>query len=276
MAEAALIPAHGALTTRDGASPHPPAPATVQRAAFHSATPNRETEDLTGLTDLLDRSIHAAVARFTGGLSPAALTEAYLDWATHLANAPGKRLRTDRKGDARKAMRLCDYASRCCESQAQPTAACIEPLPQDRRFVARSWQQFPYNLIYQGFLLQSAMVAQRHDRNPRRVPPPRGRGRVRGPTDARYVFAVKFPLTNPEILRRTQREAGQILCDGLAQPVGRLGARRRAARNRSAPRHFVVGRERCHHSRYDRLPQSADRADPVCADDRARCGRSRS
>ena len=78
MPEAALIPAHGALTTRDGASPHPPAPATVQRAAFHSATPNRETEDLTGLTDLLDRSIHAAVARFTGGLSPAALTEAYL------------------------------------------------------------------------------------------------------------------------------------------------------------------------------------------------------
>ncbi|MFY9836410.1 MAG: poly-beta-hydroxybutyrate polymerase N-terminal domain-containing protein, partial [Xanthobacteraceae bacterium] len=40
----------------------------------------------------MDRSLHAAVARFTGGLSPAALTQAYLDWATHLANAPGKRL----------------------------------------------------------------------------------------------------------------------------------------------------------------------------------------
>src|ERR1700756_3992618 len=61
------------------------------------------------LTDLLDRSLHAAVARFTGGLSPAALSEAYLDWANHLANAPGKRLRLTEKA-TRKAMRFGRYA----------------------------------------------------------------------------------------------------------------------------------------------------------------------
>src|SRR5215207_3896958 len=32
--------------------------------------------------------------------------------------------------------------------------ACIEPLPQDRRFAGNEWQTWPYNLLYQGFLLQ--------------------------------------------------------------------------------------------------------------------------
>ncbi|MFZ2082362.1 MAG: poly-beta-hydroxybutyrate polymerase N-terminal domain-containing protein, partial [Xanthobacteraceae bacterium] len=39
------------------------------------------------LADITDRSLHAALARFTGGLSPAALGSAYLDWAVHLAGA---------------------------------------------------------------------------------------------------------------------------------------------------------------------------------------------
>ena len=59
------------------------------------------------MADILDRSLHAAIARFTGGLSPAALSAAYLDWASHLANAPGKRLQLTqkavRKGPRRRA-----------------------------------------------------------------------------------------------------------------------------------------------------------------------------
>ena len=44
-----------------------------------------------------------------GGLSPAALAQAYLDWATHLANAPGKRMRLVDKA-VRKAVRFANYA----------------------------------------------------------------------------------------------------------------------------------------------------------------------
>ena len=35
----------------------------------------------------LDRPLHAAVARFTLGISPAALSQAYIDWLQHLVNA---------------------------------------------------------------------------------------------------------------------------------------------------------------------------------------------
>jgi polyhydroxyalkanoate synthase subunit PhaC len=35
--------------------------------------------------DLLDRAVHAEIARFSGGLSPAAIVLAFADWAIHLA-----------------------------------------------------------------------------------------------------------------------------------------------------------------------------------------------
>jgi polyhydroxyalkanoate synthase len=39
-----------------------------------------------------DRFFHANLARFTSGLSPAALMQAYFDWCIHLATAPGKQM----------------------------------------------------------------------------------------------------------------------------------------------------------------------------------------
>src|SRR5450759_533240 len=38
----------------------------------------------------LDQLLHSALARLTGGLSPASIAEAYFVWATHLAFSPGK------------------------------------------------------------------------------------------------------------------------------------------------------------------------------------------
>nr|WP_271594723.1 poly-beta-hydroxybutyrate polymerase N-terminal domain-containing protein [Bradyrhizobium sp. CCBAU 65884] len=40
--------------------------------------------------DDIDRSFHAALARLTGGISPAALALAFADWQLHLLASPGK------------------------------------------------------------------------------------------------------------------------------------------------------------------------------------------
>ena len=55
-------------------------------------TKDRDSYAVTAIADITDRSLHAAIARFTSGISPAALAHAYSDWATHLTYAPGKRL----------------------------------------------------------------------------------------------------------------------------------------------------------------------------------------
>ena len=106
---------------------------------------DRDSFAVTALADVSDRSLHAVAARFTAGLSPAAMAHAYLDWATHLAYSPGKRLQLMDKA-VRKAVRFGNYAWRWA-MEGGKTQCCIEPLPQDRRFVGPDWQRWPYSFL---------------------------------------------------------------------------------------------------------------------------------
>jgi polyhydroxyalkanoate synthase len=69
----------------------------------------------------------------------------------HLAVAAGKRNQLLEKA-TKKVVRLALYS----HGQALPDrpTRCIEPLPQDYRFDGEAWQRWPYNVIYQSFLLQ--------------------------------------------------------------------------------------------------------------------------
>ena len=63
---------------------------------------------------LMDRSLHAAVAKATQGLSPSSLAGAYLDWIAHLAGSPGSQMWLAWKG-ARKALRYTQYLAQCAQ-----------------------------------------------------------------------------------------------------------------------------------------------------------------
>ncbi|MFO1302179.1 MAG: alpha/beta fold hydrolase [Burkholderiales bacterium] len=110
----------------------------------------RDSFAATALADIVDRSVHAATARFTGGLSPIAFTDAYLDWGAHLAFLPGKRARLAEKA-AKKLQRFGVYCAR--RAQGIAIEPCIVPLPQDHRFDDPRWGQAPYDTMYQSFLL---------------------------------------------------------------------------------------------------------------------------
>ena len=108
--------------------------------------------ELHQLRDSLDHIAHASLARLTGGLSPAAVVDAYMDWAVHLAISPGKQVELATKA-ARKWARLTQFASHCAVDGGT-CEPCIEPLPQDRRFIEKDWWRWPFNLVQQSFLLQ--------------------------------------------------------------------------------------------------------------------------
>ncbi len=211
-------------------------------AAVDATNPSadRDPYAVTAFADITDRSLHAATAHFTGGLSPAGLALAYLDWATHLAAAPGKRLQLWDKA-ARKAVRFGNYAYRCA-TEGETAQSCIEPLPQDRRFAAAEWRTWPFNLIYQGFLLQqqwwhNATTAVR--------------GVSRKHQDmvefgARQILDMmapsNFPLTNPEVLWRTIGTGGLNLAKGL-QSFLEDWERSAGGKRPIGTDNFIVGRD---------------------------------
>lgn len=98
----------------------------------------------------LDQALLSRVARLTHGISPSVLILAYLDWLIHLGASPDKQALLVEKA-FRKGTRLAHYAQ--CTTSHPEEGPCISPLPQDKRFTDPAWQEPPYNLIYQGFLL---------------------------------------------------------------------------------------------------------------------------
>ncbi|MGA7324808.1 MAG: alpha/beta fold hydrolase [Rhodomicrobium sp.] len=159
----------------------------------------------------LDRLLHASMGRLTLGVSPFALWLAYADWAIHLSGSPGKRVELAEKA-ARNAVRFLTYAlSDVTDPATQP---CIGPLPQDDRFRSEAWQQLPFNLIYQAFLLNQQWwhgattgvggVSAHHEEVVAFM--------TRQLLDT--VSPVNFVATNPEVLAATLREGGQNLVRG--------------------------------------------------------------
>jgi polyhydroxyalkanoate synthase len=192
------------------------------------------------IPETIDRMVNANLARGTAGISPAVLAMAYLDWLMHLGLSPGKQALLNEKA-VRKVARLALYAWRF--SQNRDTPPCIEPLPQDHRFAAESWRQWPYNLIYQSFLLtqQWWYNATTHNRG------------VDQRNDAIVSFMTRqildmfspsnLPLTNPEILKATLEEGGQNLVRGWANFMADMEKLIAGKRLTEEDEQFVVGRD---------------------------------
>lgn len=202
-----------------------------------------EGEDAVGLSafaTVLDRMAHAATARATGGLSPAALLEAYLDWAVHLAGSPGKQIQLVDKA-MRKATRLAEHASQSA-LRGGASEPCIAPLPQDRQFSGEAWQVWPYNLIYQSFLLNQQWwhnattgvrgVTRQHENVVEFI--------TRQILDT--LSPSNFLATNPELTQETLRTGGLNLVRGWRNLVE---DRQRAMSGKPPPgaEKFQVGRD---------------------------------
>jgi polyhydroxyalkanoate synthase subunit PhaC len=216
------------------------APAVALDQTSVSDHQDRDPYSVTALADITDRSLHAALARFTGGLSPAALGSAYLDWAVHLAGAPGKRMQLFDKA-VRKSIRFANYATRCALEGGR-SEPCIEPLSQDRRFAGQNWQSWPFNFMSQAFLLQqqwwhNATVGVRGVSKQHQDMLAFGSRQLLD-----MIAPSNFLLTNPEILERTIITGGLNVVKGM-QHFLEDWERAVSGKKPVGTEHFVVGKD---------------------------------
>lgn len=160
-----------------------------------------------------DRFFHYALAKQTGGMSPASLCLAFMDWALHLSLAPGTRTKLAEKLIS-SGFAFQSYLANAAAADGSPPAPVAEAGPQDKRFVHPEWSQWPYSALAQGFLL----TEQFWDEATRNV-----RGVSRDHEEAvnfcarqllDMVAPSNFPAANPEVLERTLRDAGMNLVRG--------------------------------------------------------------
>src|SRR6516164_9066291 len=164
------------------------------------------------MAEAFDRSLHAAVARWTGGLSPAALALAFADWQLHLAASPAKRFALVREA-IDDTMRFADVSTHWA-SGFRPWSL-VSPAPADHRFAEPDWESPPYNLLAQAFLLQekwwhSAASDVRGLAKPNAA--------VTDFTLRQLLDAVapsNFPFLNPEVLRKIMETGGGNFVSGL-------------------------------------------------------------
>lgn len=211
-----------------------------QTSSAHRAYGLERTFLGTHIPETIDRMVSANLARGTGGISPAVLAMAYLDWLMHLGLSPGKQALLNEKA-VRKMVRLTLYAIK--SNQNPDTPPCIEPLPQDHRFDGEGWKQWPYNLIYQSFLLTQQWWYNATTRN---------RG-VNKQNEAIVSFVTRqildmfspsnSPLTNPEILRATMEEGGQNLVRGWTNFMADMETSVAGKRLDGEADQFAVGRD---------------------------------
>lgn len=166
--------------------------------------------------DVLDRMARAGLARFTAGISPAAVGLAFTDWWVHLAGSPGKQAELFHSA-ASKAARLALATART--AGGGEGAPCIAPERSDKRFRDEAWCQPPFDLISQAFLLGQEWWHE-------------ATTDVRGVSrhhEAVVSFTVRqlldmgspsnFPLTNPTLLRETLAQGGSNLYRGWLNAV---------------------------------------------------------
>jgi len=155
----------------------------------------------------LDRALHAAEAKLTGGLAPTTLGLSFLHWAVHLGNQPGRQVSLMQQAAS-------DWAELSRLVLGLPVET-LAPNPEDHRFSDPSWQHGPSAIAVQAFLRTERLwdlattdvrgLSKEHSRIVNFT--------MRQMLD--MMAPSNFPALNPEVLTKTQATAGDNLRHGM-------------------------------------------------------------
>ena len=194
------------------------------------------------MAERLDPTVHAAIARSVASLSHASALMAASDWALHLAASPGHCMDLTHLA-LRQGQKMAAYTlARMAAGPDKEARHAVATPTQDRRFADPAWQQWPFNLMHQSFVLtEQWWAAATH-----------GVWGVDKHHEDMVAFAARQFLdvfspgnqlaTNPVVLNRTLAQGGANLARGALHLLE--DARRHAAGMPPAgAENFVVGRD---------------------------------
>lgn len=162
-----------------------------------------------------DIMVHAWMGKMTGWLSPASLGLATFDWLSHLTISPAKQRDLTQK--AWKSLSQLAFNSAACFGWISCGAQvpCIESRSSDHRFKDDEWDESPFKLYAQTFLLYEQWWNE-------------ATSSIRGVSKhhedvvnfmTRQILDMlspsNFPLTNPEIIKATIVEGGANFAKGF-------------------------------------------------------------
>jgi polyhydroxyalkanoate synthase len=160
----------------------------------------------------MDLPLKLALARLANGISPASVNLAFSDWANHLLVSPSRQAELGHSA-LEKWLLWLQYGQHAWQGDCR---ACVQPLPQDKRFSKPEWQTLPYAALAQGFLLQEQWWSE-------------AMSGVRGVSkhhedvaafSARQLLDMASPsnfvASNPRVLRETAATGGMNLVRGFA------------------------------------------------------------
>ena len=164
--------------------------------------------------DHMDQAFRAALSRASRGMSPIDLGLAYLDWMSHLAISPGKRMLLA-QSFVNKLSRLGVFSiASLLDKEAKGPAVKLE-----RRVSGEAWQKWPFKVFAQAHQVSRDWwseacvdvdgIREHHEVQVHAV----GAQILDMMSPANYLF------TNPEVLQVTRREKGRNLLRGIRNIV---------------------------------------------------------
>ena len=187
--------------------------------------------------DHIDQQFRSALAEMTRGMSLIELSLAYLDWLTHLAISPGKRLQLT-ESLIRKLMQLGVYNVRALFGAHNNAPAKTS----HSRFSDEAWQRWPFNTFAQSWLVTRDWWREA-------TTDVAGVGKEHGLLVAfmaeqilEAISPANFPPTNPEIQKVTRKERGRNFLRGIENLID---DRKRKNTGQPPPgaENFLVGKD---------------------------------
>lgn len=182
-----------------------PSTAPARPAAAAPSPPEPAAAGAASALTTFDRSLRALASRASGGASTYSMAAAWLDWAWHMAIAPGRRMEIALEA-AREVARL---------QQAVVAGGPTGEGPADHRFADPDWQKEPFRAWRDGFLAAERIAAKATEPVPGMQPGNARRVAFMARQAMAFASPANWPASNPEILRTSHRELGANVVRGV-------------------------------------------------------------